>query len=316
MTDPSDPRAAPHGRVAAALLVAWATVSSSALFIVWAAPLPSLVIAAGREAVTALAWTLIALAGARRAARAPRPPQVSGLTRRAVVLRVVASGVILGAHFAGWVGSVSLTTVTHAAVFVSLQPLFAGLFGLALGDRATWRLVLGVAVAVGGSLVMTGGDHGGDGAAAPTLLGDGVAVAAAAAAALYLSVNRGLAGAVRLPVLLAWVNGIAALTIALAAALAGSPWGHPDATWGREGLAVLWLGLAPGLLGHGLMNWSARHVPVHVVSVAVLLEPVGAAVLALTLLGQTVGPREVLGGALLIGGAGLVTLSSARRVRP
>lgn len=294
------------GPVAAALLVSWMVVSSSAVVIVIAAPVPALSIAAGREVVTAAAWTLIALAtratGRRRApVRAGRPFPWG---------RVAASGILLGVHFACWVGSLSLTTVTHAAVFVSLQPLFAGIFGLFLGDRATWKLLVGVLIAAGGSLVLTGAAHAGD-AGSPTLTGDLVAVLAAACAALYLSVNRGIGERVRLPVLLAWVNWIAAVTIAAGVAGSGGHWWHPDASWQREGLAILWLGLAPGLLGHGLMNWSARRVPVHVVSVAVLLEPVGAAALAYWLLAQKFGPREALGALLLLSGALLTSLSTS-----
>lgn len=291
------------GPVALALLVSWMVVSSSAVVIVIAAPVPPLSIAAGREAVTAAAWTLIAMVtGAKGSgrARAARPFPWG---------RALASGVLLGVHFACWVGSLSLTTVTHAAVFVSLQPLFAGLFGLFLGDRATWKLIVGVLIAAGGSLVLTGAAHGGD-SASPTLTGDLVAVLAAACAALYLTVNRGIGERVRLPVLLAWVNWIAAFTIAAGVAGSGGDWWHPDASWQREGLAILWLGLAPGLLGHGLMNWSARRVPVHVVSVAVLLEPVGAAALAYWLLAQKFGPREGLGALLLLSGALLTSLST------
>ena len=89
-----------------ALLVAWATVSSSAVFIVWAAPVPPLAIAAGREGVTALAWTLIALAGARRSrASGASLPGVGALSARRVGLRLAVSGVLLGAHFAGWAAS-------------------------------------------------------------------------------------------------------------------------------------------------------------------------------------------------------------------
>ncbi len=293
------------GRVALALLVSWIVVSSSAVVIVIASPVPPLSIAAGREAVTAAAWTLIALFTAPRA-------RATGEARPFPWGRMAASGILLGVHFACWVGSLSLTTVTHAAVFVSLQPLFAGLFGLFLGDRATWRLVIGVLIAAGGSLVLTAAAHGGD-AGSPTITGDLVAVSAAACAALYLTVNRGIGDRVRLPVLLAWVNWIAALTIAAGVVASGGEWWHPEALWRREGLAILWLGLAPGLLGHGLMNWSARRVPVHVVSVAVLLEPVGAAALAYWFLAQKFGPREALGAVLLLSGALLTSLSTRAR---
>ena len=286
-------------RIAVALFIGWLCVSSSAVVIVLASPVPALAIACGREAVTAIAWSLIALGSRRRddgLGRAPLP-----------MLKIAASGILLGVHFACWVGCLSLTSVAHGAVLVSVQPLFAGLFGLFLGDRATWRLGIGVIVAIVGTWFMT---HGEDAGGRATAIGDAVAVAAAACAALYLTVNRGIGRSVSLPVLLALVNIVATVTIATAIVASGTPWWHVDATFRREGLAILWLGLGPGLVGHGLMNWAARSVPVHVVSVVVLLEPVGAAGLAYWLLNESFGALEALGAALLLGGAAFVSISS------
>jgi drug/metabolite transporter (DMT)-like permease len=53
------------------------------------------------------------------------------------------------------------------------------------------------------------------------------------------------------------------------------------------------------------MNWAARSLPVHVVSLTVLLEPAGAAVLAWVALGQLFGWAEVIGAGLLLIGAGI-----------
>ncbi|HLT40021.1 MAG TPA: EamA family transporter, partial [Enhygromyxa sp.] len=50
------------------------------------------------------------------------------------------------------------------------------------------------------------------------------------------------------------------------------------------------------------LNWAVRRVPVHTVSLAVLLEPAGAALIAWALLGEGVGLREAVGaGVLLVG---------------
>lgn len=291
------------GGVAVALGVGWVAVSTSAVVIVLAAPVPPLVIAMARVAVTALVWTAIALLRAPSASAAPGAgPPPRG--------RVVLSGVLLGAHFATWIAALSLTSVVHGAVLVGVQPLFAGLFGLFLGDRARlgW---LGMAVAVGGGGTWLMVSSEGAAAEGATLLGDGLAVLAAACAALYLVVNRGIGGSLRLPVLLAWVNAIAAVSIAAAVPLLGSDWWHPDATLSADGLAILWLGVGPGLVGHGLMNWAARRVPVHIVSLVILLEPIGAALLAWAVLGEFLGPIEAAGAALLLLGAWLATKALA-----
>lgn len=267
--------------------------------IVLAAPVPPTTIAASRVAITALVWTAIAAATGVQGSFATGVQRSFATGDRDVRRRVVLSGVLLGVHFALWIVSLTLTSVAHGAVLVVLQPLFAALFGLFLGDRASWRLVVGVAIALVGTAWMTQSDEAG-----ATFTGDLLAVLAGACAAAYLVVNRGVAGRIPLAPLLALVNAIAGVTVLAWIVVSGAPWWHDGATV-RDALAVVWLGLGPGFLGHGSMNWAARWLPVHVVSLAVLLEPVGAAFLALWLLGQSFGAAEVVGAALLLIGAAI-----------
>ena len=288
-------------RLAASLLVSWLVFSSAAVVIVVAAPAPPATVAAARVAITAAAWSLIAVARGGGLGLGAVPPA----TRR----RIWVSGALLGAHFTLWIVSLTMTSVAHGAVLVGLQTLFAGLFGLALGDRVSWRLVVGVAVALTGTAVLTRSDAG-----TATLLGDVLAVLAGACSAAYLVVNRGVGTALPLPTLLAWVNGVAALTIVGWIGLTGAPLWDVGAG-AAELVAILWLGLGPGLIGHGSMNWAARSLPVHVVSLTVLLEPAGAAALAWFVLGQSFGWEEVVGAALLMTGAG-VAASGQSRVAP
>ncbi|MEL6908568.1 MAG: DMT family transporter, partial [Planctomycetota bacterium] len=174
--------------VAGALGLGWLMVSTSAVVIVLAAPVPPLVVAAGRVAVTALLWCAIA---ALRSA--PAPLHASGHVPHG---RIVLSGVLLGAHFAAWIASLSLTSVAHGAVLVALQPLFAGLFGLMLGDRPPLvRLALGVAVAGGGTLLMA---TAGEATEGTSFVGDALAVLGGALSALYLTINLGIGGALPL----------------------------------------------------------------------------------------------------------------------
>ena len=67
---------------------------------------------------------------------------------------------------------------------------------------------------------------------------------------------------------------------------------------------VLYLGLVPGVVGHGLLNWSVRRLPVHVVSLLVLLEPVGAGALAWLLLDEVPTVHEGVGAVVLLVGIG------------
>ncbi len=291
MTKPS------ASRLGLGLGTSWLAVSSAAVVTVLAAPVPPIAIAAMRVAITGLVWSIIAWLRSSAQAVTVAPGSAASPWPGG---RIALSGVLLGLHFGLWIGSIFLTSVPHAAVLVGLQPLFAGVFGRLLGDRATWRLPVGVMIALVGTRLMTSAE-----AEGVTLLGDSLAVAAAACSAAYLAVNRGIGRGVPLPTLLAMVNGVAAVTLGLGVVLFGDALFWPEGAAWPAASAILWLGLGPGLVGHGLMNWAARTVPVHVVSMIILLEPIGAAVLAWFVLGQHVTPLEVGGALLLLAGAGL-----------
>jgi drug/metabolite transporter (DMT)-like permease len=90
---------------------------------------------------------------------------------------------------------------------------------------------------------------------------------------------------------------VSALVVTPVVLASGQPLGQVHGrTW-------LWLGLFvlfPGALGHLLVNWAHRFVDVTISSVIVVGLPVVAALLAWVLLGETLGPLELLGGAAVI----------------
>lgn len=294
MSQASQPAGPGAMRLGAALSASVLAVSSSATAILLAAPLDPAVIGAGRVAVTGLALALLgASAFPAAVAKTFREPDL----RR----RVAGSAALLALHFATWIAALQYTTVLRAAALVSTQPLFAGLLARFVGERAPLRLYVGASVAMAGTVVMVVPGSDGTAGASGSLFGDALAVVGSLAAAAYLTIGRSVRDRLPLQGYLAQVHFGAALWLALLAGFTGG-WPPSDAVQGTDWLAVLYLGLAPGLVGHGLMNWAVRHVPVHVVSLAILLEPIGAAILAWIILGRGVGPAEALGAAILIGG--------------
>jgi drug/metabolite transporter (DMT)-like permease len=274
-------------------------ISTAAAVIRLAAPLESEVVACLRVSVTALGLWLVtrkASASALRQLLAAR--REAGLT--------ILAGLCLAAHFAAWIASLSLTSVVRSVALVSTQPLFAGLLARVLGDRAPPRLYLGTAVAVVGTLIMVEIEApAGDGQA---WVGDLLALSGAVTAAVYLAigrhVHRRLGDALPVEGYFVCVNLVAAGALWVFALGRGSALA-PAGVEVWDYVAVVWLGVVPGIVGHGLLNWAVRRVPVHVVSLAVLLEPAGAAVVAWALLGEVPGGREVLGGVVLVAGVAL-----------
>lgn len=304
-----EPRADVDGRLIAGMIAAVLAISTAAPAIRLAEPLGSEAVACVRVTITGLGLMLFAWPSARAAtkalAAAPRE-------RRLTVL----AGLCLAAHFATWIASLSLTSVVRSVALVSTQPLWAGLIARAMGERVPTRLYLGSLVALAGTVVMVAEPGAGLGeSGALAWLGDGLALIGAVTAAIYLALGRRVHGGLgdALPVegyfvLVNVVAGVSLWTFALARGAAFNPEGIGVADWS----AVVWLGLVPGLVGHGLLNWAVRRVPVHTVALATLLEPVGAAIIAWLLLGEGVATREAVGGLILLGGVGLGLPRAAR----
>jgi len=67
--------------------------------------------------------------------------------------------------------------------------------------------------------------------------------------------------------------------------------GYPPSEW----LLFLAMAAGPGVFGHTVLNWALAHVESSVVSVSLLGEPLGSAILALILLAEVPTPLTVVG---------------------
>jgi drug/metabolite transporter (DMT)-like permease len=269
-------------------------LSSAALVILLAEPLPPTVIAAGRVAVTGVVLLVLGARSLGVTWQALREPGAR--------LRVAGASALLALHFGAWVASLGMTSVPRSVALVATQPLFAGIFGRLVGDRAPPSLYGGAGLAVVGTLLMVGGAEAE--AAGGWNLGDGLALLAGAAAAGYLVVGRSVGQSLPLRPYLGLVHvGAAMILCAAAPALEDELW--PAGVTLADLGAIVYLGLVPGVVGHGLLNWAVRSVPVHVVALAILFEPVGATVLTVLVLGHGVEVGEALGGGVLLLGVAL-----------
>jgi drug/metabolite transporter (DMT)-like permease len=82
---------------------------------------------------------------------------------------------------------------------------------------------------------------------------------------------------------------------------------------GRTWLAIAALTAGPQLLGHSLVNFALHRVSATTVSVLLLLEVPGAALLGWLWLGQVPGARSLPGLVLLMAGVAVVVLGATRR---
>lgn len=277
-----------RSRTLGVLALAIVCVSTATPFIRWAAPVPAASIAALRVATAAV--ILLAL-GRDAFAR------LRGLSA-GDRWRILGAGALLGTHFGVWIASLELTSTAASVALVATSPVFAAMFGAAIGDRVGRREWLGIAIAGAGLAVLAGGDWraGGD-----ALAGDALALAGAATGAGYLVIGRGLRAAMPLWPYLALVNLVAAVGLLAVAVAVGAPLvGLP-----AHGYVAIGLGaLVASIGGHTLLNVAVRRTPTHLVALAILGEPIGASLLTWALFAEQPAVHAALGGAIVLVGIG------------
>ncbi|MBA2273991.1 MAG: DMT family transporter [Actinobacteria bacterium] len=265
--------------------------SSSAILVRYAEGAPALALAFWRCALGALC-----LAPWARS-------RLSGMALRQYLLPAVAGG-FLAVHFGTWITSVGLTTVASAILLVSTTPIFVAsadrvLFGIRLAGRG-WA---GIALAIVGVGAIGGGDFAGG-----SIAGDGLALAGAVAAAGYLMAGQRARRSLGTLEYAAIAYGCAAALLLVACGVARVPlWGWPGRTWFIVGLMVA----GPQLLGHTMINFVLKAFDATTVTVAVMLEPVVAILLAFVLLGEIPSPFVFPGGVAIL--AGIYAIARSQR---
>ncbi len=235
-------------------------------------------------------------------------PELRLITRRDWIFSIVA-GVFLAFHFILWFESLNYTSVASSTVLVTLQPLFAfiGTYFF-FKEKFSWKAILSGLVAVIGSVIISWGDFKISGSA---LFGDFLALIACALVTAYLMFGQSVRKRLSLVTYTFVVYSISAITLLIYVVIRQEPL-VPYAT--SDWVYFILLALVPNLLGHTLFNWSLKWLSTSTISMAILFEPVGAAILAYYLLQENVVWTQALGGAIVIGGVSLFLIDE-RRVR-
>lgn len=223
---------------------------------------------------------------------------------------LVASGVVLAAHFASWIPSITLTSIAASAVLVQTSPVWVSILGRFVGEHAARGTAAGIALALAGVTVIALQDTKGHGS--NPLLGDFLALAGAFFAAIYILLGRRLRPVLPLVPYTAVVYAVSAAVLAVVMAASGTPFGgYEPRTW----LVFVAITVGPQFLGHTVFNYLLGHVRASIVSVSLLAEPIGATVLALAFLSERPGVGTLAGGSILLAGVYLAIRAESRIVR-
>lgn len=239
---------------------------------------------------TAIAALVIALAVGRRGLR-----DLGALDARSRV-RLVASGLTLGAHFGLFTAGLLATSLPAAVALVSLEPLSVVVaFYVAFAAVPKRREALGLIVATAGALVVASGA----GEGAHRIVGDVMVLASVALYGAYVAFARALRDA--LP---PWTYAMAVYAVASASLSLGACAFEPmPASGARAWLAVVGLALIPTIVGHTLVQRAARVAPPAMVALVSPGETAGAIAIGAVALSAVPSGREAVGAAIVVVGA-------------
>lgn len=299
-SDAPDVLALPAPADLATMLVAILAVSTSGPLMA-ATAAPALAIAFWRNGLATavlVPWTLTRHRDELRSLR-PRERRLA-----------LGAGCFLALHFATWVPSLTFTTVASATALVATQPVWAALIAHWSGSRIASLAWVGIVLAVIGAAVLSGADLHASGRA---LGGDVLAVVGAMSAAGYVVAGAAVRRHVSTATYTTVCYATTALLLLAVCLLAGKDLvGYPASAWWK--LVAVTAGAQ--FLGHSLFNRVLRRVSPTMMSLAILFEVPGAALLAAVWLHQTPRATAVPGLLLLLAGISVVIAAQQRGTEP
>lgn len=281
--------------VAGALCIAF-----SAIFVRLAEVSPS------TAAVFRCAWALPLLWLLARTERRRHGPRGNRERRLAV-----AAGAFFAIDLIAWHNAIEDVGAGLATVLGNLQVVFVGLIAwLALGERPHNRLIVGVAVALGGVVLISGvigaGAYGED-----PLLGVVFGIVTSVAYALFILVLREAGSDLRQPAGPLFDATASATVVALAG---GFALGDVDLLPGWEATAwLVTLALTSQVLGWLLISISLPRLPAALTSLLLMVQPVGSVLLGVVLLSEAPSSVQVAGVGVVL--AGILVATTARGAR-
>jgi drug/metabolite transporter (DMT)-like permease len=224
------------------------------------------------------------------------------------------AGVLFSADLIFWHHSIANVGAGLATVLGNLQVVLVAFAAWAvLGERPERRIVAAVPVVFMGAVMISGvledGGYGRD-----PMLGTVYGVLTTLAYAGFLLVLRQVNRDIRRPAgPLLDATAVSAVVSAAAGALVGDVDLVPS--WPSHAWLAL-LALTSQVLGWLLISVSLPRLPAALTSVLLLIQPVGAVILAVLILGEDPSALQLAGVAVVLAGIGLATLKLPRRRAP
>jgi drug/metabolite transporter (DMT)-like permease len=228
--------------------------------------------------------------------------EIKNLSKREILFLLL-SGLFLSLHFFLWISSLYFTGVTNSVVLVTTSPIFITLFSVFVFREAVSRSFwIGLAIAVAGCIILGGNDIIGG---MTMWKGDLLAIAGAISIAGYFIVGSVLRKKLSLLAYIIPVYITAAVFLTITLLFSGNSLsGYSFGTY----FYCLMMAVICQIIGHSSFNWALNRLKAPMATMAIIGEPVGAALLAFLILGDVPSFPTVLGGLVILAGISIILI--------
>lgn len=235
--------------------------------------------------------------------------EIRQLKRRDWLYSIIA-GIFLAFHFILWFESLRYTSVASSTVLVALQPIFAfaGTYFF-FKEKTSLKTLSSGFIAIMGCVLIGWGDLKVSGSA---FFGDMLALVACVLVTGYLLFGQDIRQRLSLMTYTMIVYSASTITLFIYVLIKGGSFGpYPAIDW----FWFVLLAVVPNLLGHNLFNWSLKWVSINGLSIAILFEPIGAAILAYIIFDEKLMVTQVIGGVIVIAGIMLFVIDEKKVIK-
>jgi len=220
------------------------------------------------------------------------------------VMELVLIGLLLGAHFGFWISSVKATSVAASVLLGTCHIVYVSIIGwLIFGESLNSKGIFGTLVALSGILILFWGDLIED---PGNFKGNILAFISGILAGLYYLGGRKHRKKISLPTYAFMVYLSSAISMWIIVLVQDLEYQQIS---NSEFKLFFLMALVPTLLGHTMQNWALAFLPAYIISITLLVEPIGSGLLAWLIFNEIPSLGVLIGGLIVLCGVYVVALS-------
>jgi drug/metabolite transporter (DMT)-like permease len=212
-------------------------------------------------------------------------------------LPIALPGILFAGDIFFWHWSITYTTVANATLFANFAPVIVT-FGawFYLREHVTFRFLAGMALAMGGAALLVNASAA---LGARYVLGDGFGLITACFFGSYVIAVARLRDRYAASTIMFYSSTVTCVVLLAATLVSGESLLPRTSNGWIALLALAWISQT---VGQGLIAYALGYLPAAISALVILIEPLTAAILGWLWLGEALGLRQAVGGAIVLAG--------------